>query len=395
MKQILFFLTNVFVMAGCVSLAQGDAVKSPEETIDYLKASLFSVTETRLENGYSEICVTDGQGNVKATYKINLSKHHHPATSADDPVIKQWEKWKFGAFLCFNSNQFTGNEFCEAKSPKVFDPPVLDVKQWISTFKAAGMTHAVLTVRHCSNFLLWDSATSDCDTANSAHKTDLVETYVAECRRQTIQPGIYYCLWGGARNSHPNARAIILAQLHELATHYGPIPYFWLDMHKWSPKDLSAQDIYDCLKNANPETVVMFNQHEQDGREIHYFPTDVLNGEMTLPPAEGHDPWRTVNGKKYYLPFETSFVSQTRPGHVSYPFFPNISWFTYGKCRGFTASQPYAPAKLYHFVQQAYNHSASSVLLACAPDHTGRMRDEDVKQLIELGRMLKDSPLTP
>ncbi len=144
---------------------------------------------------------------------------------------------------------------------------------------------------------------------------DLVKEYVDHCRRNNIAPDIYFCLWGGGQyRLHPNARAIILAQLHELAINYGKIPYFWLDMKSWDPADLSAREIYDSLKNVNPETIVMFNQHIQDGSVIHYFPTDILNGEMCSPPAEGHDPYRTVNGKKYYLPFEYESCSQMRSG---------------------------------------------------------------------------------
>ena len=51
--------------------------------------------------------------------------------------------------------------------------------------------------RHTSDFLLWDSATSDCDVGKNSIKTDIVKQYVEECRRQKIKPGIYYCLWGG------------------------------------------------------------------------------------------------------------------------------------------------------------------------------------------------------
>ena len=77
---------------------------------------------------------------------------------------------------------------------------------------------------------------------------------------------------------------LFLAQLYELATRYGPIPYFWIDMKNWASANLTTQEIYDALKNINPRAVVLFNQHIQDGRGIKYFPTDVLDGEMHLPP---------------------------------------------------------------------------------------------------------------
>ena len=63
----------------------------------------------------------------------------------------------------------------------------------------------------------------------------------------------------------PNARALILAQLYELATEYGEIPYLWLDMMNWATPDLSTQEIYDALKTLQPNAVGMCNQHVLDG----------------------------------------------------------------------------------------------------------------------------------
>lgn len=373
------------------AVGQDDAETLAGQRGPLAEGSTISVTEKRLDNGDSEISVV-ANGRRVASYRVDLSGHHRPATDPDDPVISEWEKWKFGAFVCFNSNQFDGREIDQSKDPKIYNPPQLDVKQWIATFKDAGMTYAVLTVRHTSGFLLWDSPTSKHDVACSGNPADVVGTYVEECRRQGLQPGIYYCLWGGKFNTNSNARAIILAQLHELATRYGAIPYFWIDTMNWAPPDLSTQEIYDLLKNINPKTVVMFNQHIQDGTEIKYFPTDVLNGEMRLPPAGGHARNRQVGDKTYYLPLEYEPCSQKRDSHRQLGGwdFSHASWFTYGAGRGFEPSRPFSAAFLYRWIMRAYDRGASNVLLACAPDHTGRMRDEDGRQLIELGRMLKD-----
>lgn len=381
-----YWLMAMAVLTGTAGVVGGDGGKPGGE---------IAVTETRLKTGDSEIRVTDGSGKTVVTYRVTLSKHHRPAASADDPVIARWRAWKFGAFLCFNSNQFTGVELCRAKAPAVYAPPAVDVKQWVGTFKKAGMTHAVLTARHTSGFLLWDSPTSTHDVAASGNKTDVVKAFVDECRRQGLAPGLYYCLWGGKWNAHANARAVILAQLHELATRYGHIRYFWIDMMNWAPKDLTAREIYDSLKNVNPRTVVIFNQHIQDGRRIKYWPTDVLNGEMVPPPAAGHDPRRTVGGTTCYLPFEFEPCSQQRAKPSPGGAYANYCWFTYGKNRKFPASRPFDVELLYRHITRSYRNGASNVLLAAAPDHTGRMRPEDVAQLVKLGRMLKDPALAP
>jgi alpha-L-fucosidase len=358
-----------------------------------LDAAEPTVKEERGKDGISLIRVTAADGTPLAEYKIDLGTHHHPAAGADDPLVKRFKSWRFGAFLCFNSNQFSGTEYCTSKDPvKDFQPTALDVKQWIRTIKGAGMKYAVLTVRHTSEFLLWDSKTSNIKVTKSAYGKDLVKQYVEECRKQGIEPGIYYCLWGAGWRPNPNARAIILAQLHELATNYGPIPYFWLDMPHhtgWLTKALSLQEIYDSLKNVNSDTIVMFNDTIQDGRVANAFPTDVINGEMCSPPAAGHNPQRTIDGKNYYLPFEYEPCSQHRGTRmISGWDFPGAVWFTYGSGKGFEVSKPLPPEFLYAKIREAYRRGADAVLLACAPDHTGSFRKDDVEQLTALGKML-------
>ena len=289
-------------------------VSTPLFLVAQLRAVEPTVQETR-EGGYSVIKIKAPDGGEKV-YRIDLSHRHSPASEKTE-VLKKWESYRLGAFVCFNTNQFTGEEFCNTSDPKIYNPRQLDVAGWVAAFKAAGMKYAVLTTRHTSGFLLWDSATTDFDVAQSGNTTDVCKEFVKECRRQGLTPAFYYCLWGGKDwNPDPNARAVILAQLYELATQYGEIPYFWIDMKCWAPADLSTQEIYDCLKSLQPNCVVEFNQHVQDGTQIAYFPTDVVDGEMTPPPITGHNPLRTVGGKKHYLPFDYNLVSQRPNGRI-------------------------------------------------------------------------------
>lgn len=269
-----------------------------------------TVMETTGADGRTELSVVAEDRRVLARYAVDLKTRHEPATRATD-AIRQWEKYRFGGFFCFNDNQFTGAEFSTNKDPKLFNPSKLDIAGWASAMKKAGMRYAVLTTRHTSGFLLWDSATTEFDVGSSPGKPDVAGVFAKECRRAGIAPGFYYCLWGGSGwMPHPNARAIILAQLHELATKFGEIPYFWIDMGNWRPSNLSIQEIYDTIKSAQPQAIVILNQHIQDGADLRYFPTDAVNGEVCLPPAQGHEPYRPVGGKRYYLPFEFEPVSQ-------------------------------------------------------------------------------------
>ena len=190
-------LAAALLVGGSAFAGENDTGNSPSQPV----AENIEITETRLPSGDSEVHVSTGPDRPATVYRIRLTPHHHPATSPQDPAIKRWASWKYGAFLCFNSNQFTGQEHCRAKDPKMFAPDHLDVSQWISTFKAAGMRYAVLTARHTSGFLLWDSLTSRHDVAASGNRTDLVRVYVEECRRQGVAAGLYYCRGGRKRSS--------------------------------------------------------------------------------------------------------------------------------------------------------------------------------------------------
>ena len=358
-----------------------------------LRAAEPVVTETR-GGGKSVIRIRSTDGGERV-YRIDLSQRHAPA-SEKNATLKKWESYRLGAFVCFNTNQFTGEELCKANDAKVYNPSQLDVAGWVTAFKEAGMKYAVLTTRHTSGFLLWDSATTDFDVAKSGNTTDVCKEFVKECRRQGLAPAFYYCLWGGKDwNPNPNARAIILAQLYELATQYGEIPYFWLDMKNWAPADLDTQEIYDELKALQQNCVVEFNQHVQDGTKITYFPTDVVDGEMTPPPTTGHNPLRNVGGRTYYLPFDYNRVSQSRTGGYDYDPLGPSCWFTYGEGRKFTPSRPIPAEMLAKQIRLGWKRGAANVLLATAPDHTGRMRAEDVEQLRQIGQILRGEGPTP
>ena len=350
------------------------------------------VVETMGEDGRTELSVVAGDGRVLARYAVDLKTRHEPASAPTD-AIRRWEAYRFGGFFCFNDNQYVGIEFSINKDPAIFHPSDLDVAGWAAAMKEAGMRYAVLTTRHTSGFLLWDSATTEFDVGSSPGAPDVTGAFVEECRKAGIAPGLYYCLWGGGWMPHDNARAIILAQLHELATKFGEIPYFWIDMGRWGPSNLSVQEIYDLIKNEQPDALVMFNQHIQDGSVIRYFPTDVVNGEVHLPPAQGHEPYRNVGGKRYYLPLEFEPVSQRMENGTVTPWGAVGAWFTYGEGLGFPATQPLPVQDVFDWIKQAYDRGAANVLLALSADHTGRMHPDDVRQLVEIGKLLREAGL--
>jgi alpha-L-fucosidase len=321
--------------------------------------------------------------------------HFAPATQKTD-AIAEWESLRFGAFVHFNDNTCLVREFSKNADPAVFNPVNLDFDSMMTTFREAGVKYAVLTTRHTSGFCLWDSKVTQFDVASSPFKKDVVKLFVDACRKHDIKPCLYYCLWGSKdwnqANWNPTIKAelegntpknIILSQLAELSDNYGDIYAFWLDMQCWADTALKPQESYDLLKSRNPKVFVHFNQHVQDGSQIRYFPTDMVNGEERIPPATGHNPIRTVDSISYYLPFEYEITSQCCDSlTLGNGLMKGSVWFT------FPVSQFYPVDSLYHYIKQSYDRGGSNILLSTAPDKTGTYRQSDRDSIIKLGKLI-------
>jgi len=326
----------------------------------------------------------------------NKKKCHSPASHVNKS-LEEWKNLRFGAFVHFNDNTLIEQELSKNIDVTVFNPIKLDFDAMMSTFQKAGIKYAILTTRHTSGFCLWDSKTTQFDVANSPYKKDVVRLFVESCRKFNIKPCLYYCLWGGKdwnpKNWNPIIKAelegttpkkIILEQLTELAENYGDIYEFWLDMQCWADTLLTPQESYDLLKSKNSNVFVHFNQHVQDGSNIAYFPTDMINGEERIPPVLGHNPFRTIGNKTYYLPFEYEITSQ-RCDHLSLGngLMTGSVWFTY------SGSRFYPVDSLFKYIKQSYERRGSNILLSTAPDKTGIYQEADSDSIIKLGHLIQ------
>jgi hypothetical protein len=323
------------------------------------------------------------------------NRDHSPASEKNESITG-WENLRFGAFVHFNDNTFMESEFSQNTDPLKFNPGSIDFEGMMETFQKAGIRYSVLTTRHTSGFCLWDSEVTTFDIASSAYPKDVVKLFVDACRKYEIKPCFYYCLWGN-KDWNPvtwnpviqkelettSPGEIIKTQLCELADNYGDIYEFWLDMHCWCDTTLSPREIYDLLKSKNPDIIVHFNQHIQDGSEIRYFPTDILNGEERTPPAAGHNPLRKIEDKTYYLPFEYEITSQRCDNRsLGNGLMPGSVWFTYPD------SHFYPVDSLYKYIKQSFERGCSNILLSTAPDKTGQYRQADRDSLITLGNLI-------
>jgi alpha-L-fucosidase len=242
-----------------------------------------------------------------------------PATKRTQ-VIARYEAMCYGMFIHFTMNTFLDQPFWETlKGPlprsDTYHPTELDVEQWISTAKKAGMRYAVLTAKHYLGFALWNSRYTDYSVATSGNKTDVVAEFVKACRKHEVVPGLYYSL--GVDVAHRRERRMSEIewyehannQITELLSNYGPIILFWFDGMGPVPA-ARLQQAYETVKSLQPDCLVTVNHGQgANGTRLRHWPTDVIAAERTLPPPEGHNPWMECDGKTYYIPMETCDTS--------------------------------------------------------------------------------------
>ena len=312
-------------------------------------------------------------------------------------ALAAWEDLKFGMFIHYGMSTFTGLEFGEVPTESTtYAPPSVDVDQWIRVARDAGMKYAVLTSKHCYGHALWDSRVSDYDVATSSNKTDVIRLFVDACRKYGVEPGFYYLLGWDKHNQKimdpVQYEKFCIDQIAELLTDYGPIAELWLDI-PWDMgpgTDKALAKIYDKVKSLQPECLVLHNQgfvdgstvtervptflHKEFGRPpVLLWPKDLINGEVTPPPAAGHNPFIAVHGKTYYLPMETC---DTLAHH----------WFW----------MPGDSLKSVRTLVRLYESTVgrgANLLLDLAPDKTGRIPEATVRHLMEMKAALADPGL--
>ncbi len=255
--------------------------------------------------------------------------------------LKEWQDMQYGMFIHFGINTFAGEELPGGDTPiEVYDPTDLDVAQWISVAKEAGMKYAVLTSKHVTGHCLWPSKYTEYDIENNKDNTDVVAEFVKECRKQGIKPGIYYCAWDnhhtfgslmpdksenygmalvtptesdpakGAPYTSHLYQNFMLAQLEEICENYGPLVQLWIDI----PIILGngyRKFLYDHFKEKYPDMMIITNHGQKKvGDKLVFledkaWPTDVFTLERFAPEQKYDQIWN-VKGKDIYLPGEAN-----------------------------------------------------------------------------------------
>ena len=308
-------------------------------------------------------------------------------------TLREFEKLQFGVSFHFSMNTFTGNDYeTGGVQASTYNPTNLDVRQWIRVARDVGARYAVLTAKHMSGFCLWDSANYDYDVAASGNKTDVVAAFVAGCKEYGLKHGFYYCILDPHNEGkfdwnvpvQEGYYKLIKQQLTELHRNYPNTFYQLLDI-TWKLSDDQRWEIYELIKKYSPHGIVVMNQaYYQSKRNLgricepKSWPTDVINGEDTLPPPEGHDPHISVEGNRYYLPMEAWMPI----GPPYKPMPPMHSWFWR---EGFVTQNAETIADWYHDCVQR----KSNLLLNLSPDTSGRLPEQTVQTMRRVSRLIR------
>ena len=315
-----------------------------------------------------------------------------PATHRNR-VLARYEEMQFGVSYHFSMNTFTGNDYETGAAPaSTYNPTNLNVRQWIRVASDLGAHYAVLTAKHMSGFCLWDSEGYDYDVAASGNKTDVVAAFVAACKEYGIHPGFYYCILDPHNEGKFDWDApigesyykLIKHHLTELHTRYRTPVYQLLDI-TWKISQEQRWELYRLIKSKSPNCIVVMNQAFYQSRrnlgricEQASWPTDVINGEDTLPAPEGHNPHVKMDGKMRYLPMEAWIP--TGPPYAPMP--PMHSWFWR---KGFNTQDAQVVADAY----RACKDRKTNLLLNLSPDTSGRIPDEAVQAMQQVARLIK------
>jgi alpha-L-fucosidase len=314
--------------------------------------------------------------------------------------LRKWESLHYGMFIHFGMSTFLQKEIPDGTAPlSTYAPDRLDVDQWVSVARDAGMKYIVLTAKHVAGHCLWPSKHTSYTVANSPVKVNVFEQFCKSCEKRDILPAFYYCSWdnhhrfgsktpsdGGSweeMNHIPKSERNLpafttslyqnfqTAQITELLTQFGPIAETWIDIPGVLGRGYRTF-LYERVAALQPETVVMMNSGIADGSSYNVdyaWPSDLIALERNVPPGAGHEKWRRIEGKSYYM-----------PGEVCDPIGKDWFWVKGDKPR----SEQMLAAQF-----ETCRAGGANLLLDVPPDVHGVIPEESVTALMRLRKNAK------
>ncbi|WP_229379855.1 alpha-L-fucosidase [Fibrella forsythiae] len=296
----------------------------------------------------------------------------------------QWHKLKYYAFVHFNMNTFTNEEWGHGtETPDMFNPTQLDCRQWARVAKAAGMEGIIITAKHHDGFCLWPSKYTEHSVKNSKWhngKGDVLKDLSAACKEYGLKFGVYLSPWDRNHPAYgtPEYNDVFKNTLKEVLTQYGDVYEVWFDGANGEGPNGKKQ-VYDwpgfvaTVRQYQPNAVI-FSDAGPDirwvGNEDGYAGEtnwSTLNRDKVYPAYPNY--WELTLGHEdgtHWVPTEVN--CSIRPG-----------WY-------YHASEDNKVKSLEHLVDIYYSSLGrnGNWLLNLPVDRRGLVHENDEKRLMEL-----------
>lgn len=283
---------------------------------------------------------------------------------------------RFGMFLHFNMATYQDREWGDPTGPtEAFEPTKLDTDQWAEAAKTAGMTYGCLTTKHHDGFCLWPTKTKSDSILKTPSMTDIVKSYSDSFRKAGLKVGLYYSILSlrddiRHHNITPEKIQLIKDQLRELLTEYGDIAFLIFDGWDapWSRipySEVPFDEIYALIKELQPNCLVAeLNASEYPSSGLYY--TDIKSFEQN--------------------------AGQEVPEGSS---LPAVSCVTLSDGWFWKQSDDNANLKSANQVVNEWliplNKRSCNLICNAAPNRSGRLSDNLVARLKEIGQLWKHS----
>jgi len=298
-------------------------------------------------------------------------------TANVEELLDDFRALRFGMFIHYNMATYHNTQWVEGyPDPSTFDPggPV-DTDAWAEAAKAAGMEYAVLTVKHVAGFCLWDSkyTTYDVMHPDCPYQKDLVAQFVKSFTDRGMKVGLYYC-WRNPGFKDPDKYKVLppecdpakhtleeqiafqKKQIAELVERYPRAFYIWNDA--LDPTIMPAEDAKAFIRGLGPNIIASGNWWDWGKKGDPYLDLAVTETRHVR-----------ERQKVYRYPVaETCWCLERK-------------WFYSG------GPQRDATEIVEHIVTA--NSRNANFLLNVGPGKDGRIHEESIKTLAEVGKMWK------
>lgn len=320
-----------------------------------------------------------------------------PVLPVPTPAQQAWHELETYAFIHFGLNTYNDLEWGYGNTPaKTFAPPVLDVEQWVTTLKRAGMKGVILTAKHHDGFCLWPTETTDYSIRNSPYKGgegDLVKELSDACHRHGLQFGLYLSPWDRNNKDYgfSGYQKTFHRQIEELTTRYGKLFEYWFDGANGGTGWYGGAD---SARNIDPNS---YYRYEEAAKMLRKNNKDIMIFGGTVPTIRwignesgwaGQTNWNSYDysREKHYSEAQWGHrdASQWLPGEVDVSIRPG--WFYHHR----EDHQVRSVANLVNLYYQSVGRGAN-LLLNCPINLDGKIPAVDSARLIAWHDHLKAS----